>query len=177
MCCCANHMICMHHGLIAAKSQAAMLLRLPAVQSMTVDSAVSYINAFSCALQQPSTASCFCIGVKVHLHLSTAVTCSEMEVLSALQSCLTRSDHITAMSTWCLTMTQQLSMSAWPSSQTSSEGASQVCSLHDLPEFVTVCCVCIIVGHTLTGIAEQLLPLRVIRDAYRQVQRVLMLVS
>ncbi len=147
----------MHHGIDSCK--AAKLLRLPAVESMIVDSAVSYTNAFSCALQQHSVATCFCTGVKLHQHHSTVVTLSQMEPSSALQSFLMRSDHITAMSTWCLTMTQQLSMSAWPSSQTSSEGASQVCSLLDLPEFVTVCCFCIIVGHTVTGIAAQLLPL------------------
>lgn len=79
-------------------------------------------------------------------------------MLLSLQSFLMRSDHTTAMSTWCLTMTQQLSMSAWPSSPTSSVGASQVCSLFHLPNFVTVCCFCIIVGHTVTGIADQLLP-------------------
>lgn len=147
-----------------------MLLRLPAVQPMTVNSAVSYINAFSCALQQHPVATFFCIYVKVHHHHSTAVNLSEMEPLSALQSFLMPSVHTTAMSTWCLTMTQQLSMSAWPSSQTSSVGASQVCSLLHLPDSVTVCCVCIIVGRTVTGIADRLLPPIVIHDAYRQVQ-------
>ena len=152
-----------------------MLLRLSAIHFMTLNSAVSYIielcfaaAVLSCALQQYSVATCFC--VKVHHHHSTAVNLSEMEPLSALQSFLMRSGHTTAMSTWCLTMTQQLSMSAWPSSPTSSVGASQVCSLLHLPDFVAVCCFCIIVGHTFTGIADQLLPLQVIHDAYRQVQ-------
>ncbi len=146
-------------ALIAAILQAAMLLRLPAVLSMTLDSAVSYINANSCALQQHSVATCFCIGVKVHHHHSTAVNLSEMKLFSALQSFLMLSDHTTAMSTWCLTMTQQLSMSAWPSSQTSSVGASQVCSLLHLRDFFIVCCFCIILGQTVTGRAKQILPL------------------
>ncbi len=150
VCCCINHIACMHCGINSCKvtgSNAAAAVSSPVHDT---GSAVSHIIAFSCALQRPSVATCFCIGVKVHHHHSTAINLSEMEPLSALQSFPMRSDHTIAMSTWCLTMTQQLSMSAWPSSQTSSAGASQVCSLLHLCDFFIVCCSCIILGQTVT---------------------------
>ena len=51
-----------------------------------------------------------------------------LDTRRCLQSFLMLNACTTATSTWCLTMTQQQSMSAWPSCPTSSVAVSQVCA-------------------------------------------------